>query len=159
MTSFFIQQTARLKALKDAADGWLGTPFRDHWRTKGVGVDCIQLAVAIYSECGLIEAFDPPKYNVGAWKGLKSSPVTDWVEGSENFLIINETGLTKRGVLQPGDLLTFNHGRVVYHLGIFLGEGTDLFVHAITQDGVCKRTLQDSTWSKRLIAAYRPVEP
>lgn len=143
----------RISELRVHADKWLDTPFRDHWRAQGKGVDCIQLAVAIYTSSGLLNSFTSPPYSIGAWKGLRESPVAQWIDSSPHFEKLAETD-----TFQPGDLLCFAQGRVAYHLGIYLDEGSQLFIHAISVDGTCKRSLHDPTWAKRLTATYRPVE-
>ena len=150
MTPYF-SIPERIADLRAAAAAWEGTPFRDHWRSKKQGVDCIGLAAAIYTECGHLAEFECPAYTIGAWKGVKESPVLKWVGNSQRFVGVTD------GTRQPGDLLCFTQGRTVYHIGIYLDEGSQLFVHAIAVDGVCKRTLSDPTWAKRLVATYRPV--
>jgi cell wall-associated NlpC family hydrolase len=39
----------------DAAETWIGTPFRLNWNQKGRGVDCLRLIGSVYIEAGLIE--------------------------------------------------------------------------------------------------------
>lgn len=40
----------------EVARSYLGTPFHDGARLKGVGIDCAQLLAAVYSEAALIES-------------------------------------------------------------------------------------------------------
>jgi hypothetical protein len=150
MISYF--NLNRQYLLKTSAASWCGTPFRDHWRTRGIGVDCIQLAVALYLETGLLNEFTAPPYTIGAWKGLRASPVVEWIENCPCFRKIES------GEHAVGDLLCFTHGRVVYHLGVYLDDGSQLFIHAISGEGVMKRTLLDPTWAKRFVASYRPIQ-
>lgn len=152
MTPYFSSED-RVSALRDSFNLWLGTPFRDNWQAMGCGVDCARLAMALYEESGHLKPGLNPTYIVGAWKGLRSnSPAIEWIEKSKAFEQVTD------GTRMVGDLLCFAQGRVAFHLGVYLDEGSDLFAHAISVDGACKRSLRDPTWSKRLIASYRPIE-
>lgn len=151
MKPFFTDEN-RLRKMRDEVSSWIGTPFRDGWRVKGVGCDCLQLAVAIYNACGLRDQVVTPPYTVGAWKGLRVSPILGWLDGSPLFRKIESIEPI------PGDLLCFLQGRVVYHLGIYIDHGNKMFAHSITGDGVCLHGLSDPTAGRRLIAVYRPME-
>jgi cell wall-associated NlpC family hydrolase len=44
------------------ARAWIGTPFHDLARVKGVGVDCAQLVAAVYEEAGVVAHVDTGYY-------------------------------------------------------------------------------------------------
>lgn len=142
----------RVANLLATVKSWMGTPFRDQWCCRGIGVDCIQFAAVAYIESGALQPFQKPPYTLGGWKGLKKSPILEWIEQSGSFVEIGTSGL------QIGDLLCFNTGRIVYHIGIYVDGGHAYFVHAIPVDKVCERTLLDPTWASRFVTAYRPIE-
>ena len=55
-------ETQQRTALVDAARSWLNTPYHHKARVKGAGVDCAQLLIGVYTDAGLIEAFDTGDY-------------------------------------------------------------------------------------------------
>jgi len=146
----FFRGVARVARLREAADSWIGTPFRKHQRVKRAGVDCVQLAGAIYIECGALSAFHPGPYALdGGFHGIHSQ-VIHWLERQDEFERVNPPH-------QPGDLLTFRMGRFPHHVAILL-DGLD-FVHCVRfNGGVRINSLVDSTWNRRLDAVFRPVQ-
>ncbi len=65
--------------------------------------------------------------------------------------------LVQKGELQPGDLLFFSiGGRVIDHVGIFLGKNR--FAHA-ANSGVRISSLEESYFSQRYILASRIISP
>ena len=107
-SSFWVlgSEAAQRAAIIAEARSWLGTPYHHEARIKGVGVDCAQILVGVYSAVGLIEAFDIPHYPV------------DWNlhRDEERYL-----GLLRRhtreiaGPPLPGDLAVWRFGRCFSH--------------------------------------------
>ncbi|MDE9480182.1 C40 family peptidase, partial [Xenorhabdus bovienii] len=58
-----------------------------------------------------------------------------------------------RSKLRVGDLVLFNTGIRMRHVGIYLGNNQ--FVHASTSSGVIVSKLTDAYWSKRYYGARR----
>lgn len=56
-----------MNAVVNAAKGWVNTPYHHHAKIKGVGVDCIQLVLAVHEEAGLV----PDNIDTGTY-------TTDW---------------------------------------------------------------------------------
>jgi cell wall-associated NlpC family hydrolase len=77
------------------------------------------------------------------------SQVLHWLEGSSRFKCLGDEGR------QPGDVLCFRLGRVPHHVGLLIAGNH--FVHAIRNYGVIESQLDDPTFGKRLVAAYRPI--
>ena len=129
---------AQRDAILREATSWLGTPFRHAARIKGVGVDCGQLLIAVYSEAGVLADFTPEDYQ------------PDWFLHRSRERYLEE--LTKRAdpVEHPyevGDVLTYRYGRAVSHAGIYVGDGW--LIHAngrageVTRSQVSMRGLSD----------------
>ena len=49
-------------AVIDAARDWIGTPFHDMARVKGVGCDCAQLVAAAFQEAGVLPYIETGAY-------------------------------------------------------------------------------------------------
>lgn len=92
----------------DEAMTWERTPWHHHARVKGVGVDCAQYLIAVFSAVGLIEEFDPGAYP------------PDWMlhRSDEKFL----EWLGKYGhpvtTPEPGDVAIWRFGRTFSHAAI-----------------------------------------
>ncbi len=61
------------------ARSWIGTPFHDHARVKGAGVDCAQLLLAVYHEAGLIPAIDVGPYSAQFFLHQAEERYLGWV--------------------------------------------------------------------------------
>lgn len=140
------------------ARSWAGTPFHLHGQIRGVGVDCIRLAVSIYQETHFLGSISLPSYTIDGGQHLGRSLVTAAMEQMPWFQTIpyKEEGLC---ALAPGDLLVFrvSASAVEHHVGVFLGGQERMFVNATVHDGVVIRRLGDSTWLRALRGAYRPT--
>ena len=132
----------------EVARSWIGTPFYPHAAKKGVGADCVQLALEIYIEAGVLPAGTTlPKYSLDAGDHRDESMVIQWLSASPDFEPESEHPTL-------GSLITLNVGRVVHHVGIMTG--ATLFVQSIRRYGVVERDLRDSTWSSRLRGSWKP---
>lgn len=112
-----------------AAHGWLGTPYHHQARVKGVGVDCAQLVAGIAGELGIIKVGSPIPFDY--------SP--EWhIHNREELLVKNleSFGCTLKPIeeTQPGDILCFQFGRAIGHLGIMVDGGN--FIHARIDAGL-----------------------
>ena len=107
------------------AIAWLGTPYHHRARLKGVGVDCAQLALGVYANVGLIEAFDTGDYP------------PDWHlhRVGERYLAVLSrfAGEIDPAAVQPGDVLLFKFGRAFSHGAIVTA--WPQIVHASRRDG------------------------
>jgi len=108
-----------VNAVLEEAMTWIGTPWHHGARVKGVGVDCLQFLVAVYTKAGLISNVDPGKYP------------RDWHLHKNEARFIN--GLLRfttpvGGETQPGDVVMFSYGRHAAHGSIYLGENQ--IIHA-----------------------------
>jgi cell wall-associated NlpC family hydrolase len=149
-----------MEALRSAVVGWIGTPFHAHASVKGHGVDCIHFAAAALIESGALGVFDPPAYTMDGGQHQPASQVLAWLEAHPRFQKVH-LDVREKSELWPGDVLCFRiHRRdAEHHVGIFLGGPKWELASAMQGYGVVVRTLKDSSWAKRLTAAFRPVEP
>ena len=138
----------KLRWVYNQAESWIGTPFHPHARTIGGGVDCVNLAAAIYEGAGVIERFDPPPYKMDGGHVLARSQIYAWLNDSPDFYEMPVS------VRQPGDLVCFNLGGVTHHVGILL-EGNEV-IHAMQRVGVVKCDYGTS-FQRRTDRIYRPV--
>ncbi|MCL5099278.1 MAG: NlpC/P60 family protein [Candidatus Omnitrophica bacterium] len=131
------------------AQSWLATPFRAHAKVKGDGVDCVNLALAIYQKAGILPAdIVFPPYHIGSGAHLDLSAVAQFVIATRLFRLATAP-------FKTGDLLGFNLGKVIHHVGIYIER--DNFVHCCQKAGVIFSRLDDPTWGKRLQAVWRPI--
>jgi hypothetical protein len=79
MKAFFSEEKRR-RALEWEASSWVGTPFHAHARLKGVGVDCVQLAAALYIATGFLTEFEVGWYPIDGGNHDEVSRVVEWIE-------------------------------------------------------------------------------
>lgn len=146
----------RLAALQEAAKQWIGTPFAAHSCVKGAGVDCVNLAAALYIETRLLERFDPPAYSLDGGQHNPLSQVTAWLENHSRFISVwHRHGPTDYSPM-AGDALCFLNARSEHHVGVMLSGG--YFVHAVNRRKVTFAKLADPIYKQSLSAVFRPVE-
>jgi cell wall-associated NlpC family hydrolase len=104
------------------ARSWLGTPFHPHARARGVGVDCANLLVAIYSEAGLFPSL-----------AVRRLP-TDWhLHTATEWYVRTVQDYADRidPPWEPGDVLVYRGPQwpSAGHGGIYVGGGR--IIHAV----------------------------
>lgn len=140
--------TTDQKRIVDEARSWIGTPFYPHGRTKGVGVDCVQLAREVYTACGMVDPTEFESYKMADGETLAASKVLRWLYGHVAEFVPTDGPL-------PGRLVTLKVGRVTHHVGIVTGGRT--FVQAVMKYGVREFDLTDSTWGGRVTSYWRAL--
>lgn len=168
------------RKLREEAVSWIGTPFREYYQQDvpagvdlkgmGGGIDCIGLVQEIMSRIGASEGFvfkressDYQAHNLG-------EKILDWMRGkvddpqsktlSEILIeleipesVTDRDKETPRDFFKPGDILVMQHGSL-FHLPVIYDDDLH-FVNAIPRLGVVEGTIQDSTYSKHLVAVFR----
>lgn len=131
-----------------SATSWLNTPYHHHGKIRGVGVDCAQFLVAVAYENGLIteeQYKSVPNYPVQWHLHNREEKLLEMVESFNCVEIPKE-------LTQPGDIITFQFGRVTSHLGIKISETE--FIHARYDVGrVVINTLQQE-WADKWTKTY-----
>lgn len=121
----------------------------------GVGVDCVQLAGAIYIGTGFLESFEPGHYTMDGGQHAEQSRVIDYLEKSGRFDLVWRREEGKALPIIAGDLLCFKIGRQPHHVGIAVSPVK--FVHVHRGHPVKESLVNDTTFRKRLTHVYRPV--
>ena len=125
---------------------WLGTPYHHHGRIKGVGVDCVQFLIAVFSECGLAQ-------------GAETGPYPqDWHlhRSEEKYLAGIQQYAKQTATPEPGDIALFRFGRCVSHAGIVLPEQRTV-IHAYVGSGVILSSLDGQELVGRLHSFWRVI--
>lgn len=125
---------------------WIGTPYHNHARIKGVGVDCAQLVAGVAFECGIIDKYTleriPTNYNP-----------QHHIHSSEEKLLklLKDFGCLEidKELTKPGDIVTFKYGRATSHLGIVVSDHT--FVHA---EGRGSRSVIEMFWNEDFLKRW-----
>lgn len=160
MKPFFDSQE-RIERLRFAGNLWHGTPFRKRARILHHGVDCANLAVAIYCDGGFPIDAIIPHYHLDHGRHSKESILVHWLSGSKYF---EEVKLSDG--LRPGDILCFMLEQSEHHCGIVMSSNS--FAHCVDKLGTIFSRLDDSTYrinptkpegeQERISAVFRPIE-
>ena len=108
-----LSEKEQRQAVITEAMTWLRTPHHNGARLKGVGVDCGQFPISVYSSCGLIPEITPERY----------SPQFALNQGEEWYLkIVEQFGreLPKGELPKAGDFMIIKLGRVYSHGAIII---------------------------------------
>jgi cell wall-associated NlpC family hydrolase len=118
-------------AVIDEAISWIGTPYHHRAAIKRVGVDCGQLAIAVYAGAGIVQWFDTGDYP------------PDWhlSRNEERYLQLVAQHADEVAEIEAGDLVVMQYGRTFSHGAIYIGSG--LIVHAYVGRPVEKAALAD----------------
>jgi cell wall-associated NlpC family hydrolase len=129
------------------ARSWIGTPFHPHAAIRGAGVDCVRLVAEILAEAGLIQPVRFPNYSMDGGHHLTRSQVEDWLDSSPDFARLDGAAPC------TADVHLYRLGRVGHHVGMITRP--PLMINALPNRGVIESRIDDPTFSKRFVAAYR----
>lgn len=107
------------------ARAWLGTPYHHRACLKGVGVDCAQLPIGVWSAVGLIRKFDTGDYPADWHLHREEERYAGFVLRYADEIAPDDA--------QPGDLILFKFGRAFSHGAILVAPG--VVIHAVRKDG------------------------
>jgi len=138
----------RVALLVAEAESWRGTPFAPNSSAKGLGVSCHNLAGELYRACGYPHPIELPDVPIAHARFSTSSFVTAWFATRSDFVPVPVVG-----PLAPGDVLGFQIGRTVHHLGVLLPGNQ--FIHVLEGLGVVVNSIADPTWYSRLANVWR----
>ena len=110
------------------ARSWCGTPYHHMARIKGVGVDCLQILIGIYSAVGLVPQDIDPGYYPNDWMLHRSDE--RYLDGVSRYA----RELPDGSEAKPGDFVVYLFGRCYSHSAIVLEPG--LYVHALVNQSV-----------------------
>lgn len=154
MTPFFHVPT-RINALLAEAERWKGTPFHARAKIRGSGVDCINLAAALYEAAGVIERFQAPEYKMDEGLHAAKSRIEEYLDGQDWMERLDDLAGNMEMTI-VGDLICIRLGRVSYHVGVKVNEQRFIHVYQGHEAGYCD--VRDPTWAKRAETVFRPIE-
>lgn len=133
-----------LNKLRTEADSWLGTPHIHKRAIKGLGVDCINLVVALYKHLGYLpQEFTLPNYKVSLGAHNPSNAMSEQLLASGLVEEVKD--------IQNGDILVFKTGGgYSAHIGIVID---NYLYHSFINHGVIKSPLNH--WTKRVDKIFR----
>lgn len=105
-----IDESAERAAVLAEARLWLRTPWHHRARVRGVGVDCAQYLIGVYSGAGLVPDFDTGDYPHD-WHLHRDRP---------RFLEFLEQHARQVESPRPGDIAMFRFGRHAAHGSIVI---------------------------------------
>lgn len=136
----------RVRIICEAFD-WVGTPYHHQARVKKIGVDCAQLVAGVAENVfPKLKPINNPVYS------------TEWHmhNREEKMCEIIESFKCKRIEVRdmvPGDILTFQFGRVQSHMGILVNDNQ--FIHARLDVGKVVINQLSGVWLEKLGRAYK----
>lgn len=102
------------------AKTWLGTPYHDRGRIRGVGVDCAMLPAEVYEAVGIIPHLEPD-YSPQWFLHRDSELYLEWVRPHAREIPRERVG--------PGDFVIWKFGRTYSHGAIVVAP--PVIIHAV----------------------------
>lgn len=124
-----LKEAQERMAVVNEALTWQSTPYHNHGRVKGAGVDCGTILIEVFSKVGLIKDFDPGDYSPD-WHMHRSEEL--YLNIVERFARKVESRTLAQAL--PGDVVLFKYGRTISHGGIMLSG--PLMIHSYLGRGV-----------------------
>lgn len=137
------------EAIVREARTWLGTPFHHRQCIKGIGVDCVNFAHAVYDAFGLL----PPRFSMPDY--TLNPTGRELVDALERLM-----APVKQQDIQPADLILIAPAEVPRHVGIVAElRGHPSIIHACNASSVRPaRVIEHRLMFSRtlkFVAAYR----
>lgn len=128
---------------------WVGTPFAAKMpAVRGVGADCVQLALAIYKRAGVLpDGVQLPEYRLDGGQYTRVSVIVAWMDGP------GREWFERCQWPETGGLVAFRVVAVAHHVGVLVSPRA--FVHSMRRYGVVESDIFDSTWSRRADGFWR----
>ena len=117
------------KAITDEALTWVGTPYKDTGRIKGVAVNCAQLLYGVARNAGVIpeDSPEPRWFSSQLCYHAKDERIVQYI------LSYGAHEITESEV-KPGDMVVFKIGRAHGHAGIII-DFPEKMVHSFPPHG------------------------
>ena len=153
----FFHSDLRRSALEMSAQLWVGTPFRHNSSLCGEGASCVGAVVGVLETA----CFKVPPYPSGPtnWsKHQAESLQSKWLdEKPEHVASIGGYPEDLPGYVIPGDIVGFQVGNCIHHLGLVLE--CERFFQCSEALGCVILSQREALFRKRLRRAWRPLEP
>jgi cell wall-associated NlpC family hydrolase len=136
----------------------------------GGGIDCVGLVQEIFTRSGATQKWIFPRTSADYQSHQLGEKILDWLRGkaadpqSEMLgqilvelkipdAVKDPDAETPRDFFKPGDILVMKHG-ALFHMPVIVDNDLH-FVNAVPRLGVIEGTIQDSSYSTHLVAAFR----
>lgn len=124
---------------------WIGTPYHEHGRQKGVGVDCLTFIERVFFHAGLVDGVEIPHYSP-QWHLHRSREL--YIDGLSRYMVEVESP-------KPADVAVWKFGRTFSH-GAIVTEWPDV-VQCVKGTGVSRaHALRDALFRDK--GVMRPVK-
>lgn len=125
---------------------WLKTPYHHHARIKGIGVDCAQFLIGVFSAVGII----PMAMDVGDYS-------TQWHLHRDEEKFLEWLVKLCREVESPdiGDIAIWKFGRCFSHGSIVVGE--NLVIHSYIGQGCILGEMDKQPLLGRQVKYFSPI--
>lgn len=136
----------RIRIVLEAFE-WVGTPYHHQARVKGIGTDCAQLVAGVAENVfPRLKPINTEVYSVEWHMHNREEKMCN---------IIESFGCKRRELeeREPGDILTFQFGRVQSHMGILINDNQ--FIHARLDVGKVVINQLSGDWLERLGRVYK----
>lgn len=177
MTPSYFDDPEAAQALKKEALSWVGTPFAQYYQESehdikgmGGGIDCIGLLQEVFYRIGAVQQFTFPREAADYQSSRLGEKVLAYLRGHADnpqskhlSEILQELPIpsavtdpfaeTPRDFFKPGDILVMRKAGL-FHLPLIYDDDLH-FVNALPRLGVIEGTIQDSSYSVHLVAAFR----
>ena len=131
-----------------AARGWIGTPFHDLARVKGVGVDCAQLIAGVFEEAGVVGHVDTGHYSPQHFLHSDGEQLATFVSRYAREITEAE--------VNPGDVVLYRVGRAYAHCAIVVDwPGAIIHAHKLSGKVVEMRAF-DADMQGRKVRFFSP---
>lgn len=125
---------------------WLKTPYHHRQRVKGVGVDCAQILIGIFTAVGLVEPFEVENYPADWMMHREEDRFRLKVREYADQIALEE--------VQPGDVALYLVGKCFAHGAVILD--WPLVIHADSRYGAVTLAEGDQGWlAGRAVEFYR----
>lgn len=118
-----VEQRAAVVA---AARTWVGTPFHDHARLKGVGCDCVQILAGAFEEAGLVPHIETGHYSAQFFLHHPEERLAEFISRYAREIEEARVG--------PGDVVLYKVAKCFAHAAIVVDWPREV-IHAHKQSG------------------------
>lgn len=148
MNRFFGDEASQA-ALDRAAREWSGTPWRPNAKTRGVGASCHHAVAGVLRDAGF-PVPDVPDGPADWSRHQTRSLQAEWLDAHEERFqpVVMDFILT-------GDVIGFQLGSCIHHLGIILPHGR--FFQSLKTTGATIASTTEPVFIRHAVRAWRPV--
>jgi hypothetical protein len=138
------------RLIEAKAREYVGTPFHQQGRVKGLGMDCAGIVLCVGEDLGLCYR-DGRKIHRFDYKDYGMFPVLDAMQTEADKIFVKKA----LNEMIPGDILTMRAPFIVHHMAIVsqLKQGLGI-IHAYGGVGKIVEHLLDERWAGRIAGVF-----